>query len=87
MDVLRIGYRDMANARVALQIDVLQRAAKIRAALHRLADPVRNIEILQSLDISGSRGRGDWIDGDDKPDPYACLTQLFRHVDGCSSPQ
>ena len=71
----------MANTGVSLQIDILQRTVKIRATLDRLADPVRNIEIFQPLDVPGSGGRRNWIHSNDKPDRYACLSELFRHID------
>jgi hypothetical protein len=71
----------MSEFGVVLEIDVFQRPTKMRALLHGLPDPVRQIEVFQPMDIGRNRVSGHRIERDDQSDLYACLSEGIGHAE------
>src|SRR5258708_20969822 len=77
----------MPKLGVAFEIDVFQRSTKMLALLHRLSDPVREIEIFQMMDIGGNGVSDHRIERDDQSDLDAPLSEGLRHAERGACPQ
>ena len=75
----RSRQRDVPELCIALQVHVLQQAAKMFAALHRRSYTAGNIKVPQEMDVIGDGYPDDRVKRDHQRDVDAGLLQLLRN--------